>query len=57
MSFRDTVTRWNGFKDIKTRACPISTRVASLGDLLCPFTGGVQSGQGSTGNNTEVGSI
>ena len=35
----DTATRSNGFKVIRTRARPISARVASMGDLLCLFTG------------------
>ena len=36
-SFRDTATRSNGFKVIKTRARPISARLTSMGDLLCLF--------------------
>jgi len=44
-SFRDTATRSNGFKVIRTRARPISARVASMGDLLCPFTGAPPSGR------------
>ena len=37
-SFMDTATRSNGFKVMRTRARPISARVASVGDLLhvCP---------------------
>ena len=52
-SFRDTATRSNGFKVIKTRVRPISARVASMGDLLCLFTGAPPSGRGLTGNDTE----
>ena len=37
-SFMDTATRSNGFKVMRTRARPISARVASMGDLLCLFT-------------------
>jgi len=44
--FRDTATRSNGFKVIRTRACPISARVASIGDLLGLFTGAAPSGRG-----------
>jgi len=40
-SFRNTATRSNGFKVIKTRARPISARVESvvesMGDLMCLF--------------------
>ena len=46
-----------GFKVIRTRAGPISVRVASMGYLLCLFTGAAPSGRGLTGNNTEIGSI
>ena len=56
-SFMDTATRSNGFKVIRTRARPISARVASMGDLLCLFTGAPPSGRGLTGNDTEIGSI
>ena len=56
-SFRDTATRSNGFKVIRTRTRSISARVASIKDWLCLFTGAAPSGLGSTGNNTEVGSI
>jgi len=44
----------NGFKVIRTRARPISARVASMGDLLCLFTGAPPSGRGLTGNDTEI---
>jgi hypothetical protein len=56
-SFRDTATRSNGFKVIRTRARPISARVASVGDLLCLLTGAPPSGRGLTGNATEIVSI
>jgi len=46
--------RSNGFKVIRTRARPISARVASMGDLLCLFTGAAPSGRGLTGNDTEI---
>jgi len=45
-SFRDTATRSNRFKVIRTRARPISARVTSMGDLLCLFTGAPASGRG-----------
>jgi len=56
-SFRDTATSSNGFKVIRTRARPISARVASIGDLLGLFTGEALSGWGLTGNDAEIGSI
>jgi len=49
-SLRDTATRSNGFKVIRTRARPISARVASMGDLLCLFTGEAPSRRGLTVN-------
>ena len=51
---RDALER---FKVIRTRARPISTRVASMGDLLCLFTGAPPSGRGLTGNDTKIGSM
>jgi len=56
-SFRDTATRSNGFKVIRTTVCPIGARVVSIGDLLGLFTGTAPSGRGLIGNNTEIGSI
>jgi len=56
-SFMDTATRSNGFKVIRTRARPISARVASMGDLLCLFTGAPPSGRGLTGNEQQIVSI
>ena len=56
-SFMDTATRSNGFKVMRTRARPISARVASMGDLLCLFTGAPLSGRGLTGNERQIVSI
>jgi len=53
-SFRDTTTRSNGFKVIRTRPRPISAHVASMGNLLCLFTGAPPSGPGLTGNDKEI---
>ena len=43
-SFRDTATRSNGFKVIRTGDRPISARVTSMEDLSCLFTGVAPSG-------------
>jgi len=56
-TFRDTTMRSNGFMVIRTRVCPISARVASIGDLLGLFTGVATSGRGLTRNDTEIGSV
>jgi len=56
-SFMENGTRSNGFKVMRTRTRPISARVASMGDLLCLFTGAPPSGRGLTGNERQIVSI
>jgi len=54
-SFRDTATRSNGFKVIRTRARPISARVVSMEDLLCLFTGQRRRGWGPQETTQKLG--
>ena len=56
-SFRDTATRSNGIKVIRTKVRPISAGVSSMGDILGLFAGVAPSERRLTGNDTKIGSI